>query len=83
MTIHELKIWPDVFDAVVSGKKTWEFRRDDRGFSEGDTVILHLFDPKNSGQQLDRILERKIGYMLRGPDFGIPEGYVIFTLLNP
>lgn len=38
--IHELKTDPEVFDAVARGEKTFEIRKDDRGFSVGDTLLL-------------------------------------------
>lgn len=31
-----LKCWPEYFRDVKSGKKTFEFRRDDRAFEVGD-----------------------------------------------
>lgn len=43
---HELKIWPQFYQAVVDGKKTFEVRENDRGFQAGDTVSLMEFDPK-------------------------------------
>jgi hypothetical protein len=38
--LHELKTWPFYYQAVKSGKKTFEVRRNDRFFQVGD--ILHL-----------------------------------------
>ena len=32
---HELKTLPKYFDAIVVGEKTFEVRRDDRGFQKG------------------------------------------------
>lgn len=29
---HEIKIWPSQFDAVVSGHKTFEWRKNDRDY---------------------------------------------------
>jgi hypothetical protein len=43
--IHDLKTAPVYFDAVERGEKTFEIRRDDRGFQKGDTVRLFCFDP--------------------------------------
>lgn len=44
---HKLKIWPQYFDAVVEGSKTFEIRDNDRNpkFKVGDTLSLHEFDP--------------------------------------
>ncbi|WP_331384989.1 DUF3850 domain-containing protein [Bacillus badius] len=43
---HELKIYPQYFKAVVSGKKSFEIRKNDRDFKVGDTLLLHEFDPR-------------------------------------
>ncbi|TBM18746.1 DUF3850 domain-containing protein [Hafnia alvei] len=40
MKTHLLKIKPDFFSAVVSGKKTAELRKNDRDFHEGQILIL-------------------------------------------
>lgn len=45
MTTHTLKIWPQYFDAVASGRKTVELRRDDRGYAVGDTLVLQEWKP--------------------------------------
>lgn len=42
--IHELKIYPDFFNAVISGKKTFEIRKNDRPFNEGDLLALNEWD---------------------------------------
>jgi len=42
--IHELKINPEFFDAVASGIKTFEVRKNDRPFRIGDTLVLLEFD---------------------------------------
>ena len=39
-TTHELKTRPNFFEAVVSGKKTFEIRRNDRNFKVGDRILL-------------------------------------------
>jgi len=37
---HELKILPQYFCRVSDGSKTFEVRKNDRGFQQGDTVVL-------------------------------------------
>lgn len=42
--IHELKIYPQWFNAVISGKKSFEIRKNDRPFQEGDLLALNEYD---------------------------------------
>lgn len=50
MQIHELKTDPQVFDAVAEGRKTFEIRKDDRGFAVGDLLMLRK--TKHTGQEM-------------------------------
>lgn len=80
MNIHELKTHPEPFQAVVSGAKRFEFRKDDRTprFEPGDILRLQEFDPESgyTGHSRNRI----VTYIARGPNFGIPEGYCVMSL---
>ena len=60
--IHELKIRPEYFLPVSEGRKTFEIRRDDRGFGTGDIVVLREFDPRE-GEYTGRLIQKKIGYV--------------------
>jgi hypothetical protein len=44
---HELKTWPQFFEATRRGHKKFELRRDDRpeGFQVGDELFLREWDP--------------------------------------
>lgn len=83
--VHELKCWPSLFAEIREGRKTAEFRRDDRGFAEGDVLWLREWEPANglghrAGLQYDaegysgKSLLAKVTCHESGA-FGIPEGY--------
>lgn len=38
--IHDLKTDPAYFQRLVDGTKTFEVRKDDRGYQPGDTLVL-------------------------------------------
>lgn len=77
---HALKTHPQYYKEVRDGNKTFELRKDDRPFSNGDTVILQEYDPitkKYTGEEQ----EFEIGYILRdATKFGLKPGYCIFGL---
>ncbi len=84
---HDLKTWRDAFEAVRDGRKTFEFRRDDRGFCVGDTLELREWDPYHytatgNGEYTRRALRATVSYVLHGGRFGIPEGYVVMSLAD-
>lgn len=82
---HELKILPPYFEAVIDGRKTFEIRKDDRGFQAGDTVTLREYDPakvqigtpKEWGYTR-REYKAKIGYVTA---YEQQPGYVVFSLV--
>lgn len=57
ITVHKLKTWPIHFYAVTAGVKNFEIRKNDRGFKDGDVLILQCFDPETqtyNGQEVAR-----------------------------
>ena len=82
---HELKIWPQYYARVKDGSKTFEIRKNDRGFQSGDTVELREFDPKAAnptddstpkGYTASPTLKFQIGYV-----HVLDSSTVIFSLL--
>ena len=77
---HELKVWPDFFDAVASGTKPFEIRKDDRGFREYDILLLREYSP-GMDEYTGREVKARVTYCLRGNEamgfaFGVRNGFV-------
>jgi hypothetical protein len=70
MTTHDLKIWPEYFDPLIEHRKTFELRKADRDYKEGDTLNLKEWDPKTE-KYTGLEAEVEITYILGGP-FVIP-----------
>ena len=79
--LHELKTWPGPFRDVKAGRKTFEYRRNDRDFNEGDDLLLREWAP-DSGYSGQEILV-SVGHLVRGPDFGIADGFVCMSIKRP
>ena len=78
---HKLKTWIPYFDAVVSGAKPFEVRRDDRGFQRGDRVqLVEVSEPARGMIPTGREAVYEITYVLTGGQFGIEPGYVVLGL---
>ncbi len=78
MKTHELKCWPQYFDAVWDNKKKFEIRINDRDFKVGDILILKKFDPEKE-EYLPQSIETTISYVLDGPSFGLAKGFAIIS----
>ncbi len=91
MTRHDLKLNDRYFDAVTNAVKTFEVRKDDRGFRVGDTLVLHRVNdqgeyitaystPSLTASKSD-IVEVIVTYILTSSDFSpIPKDYVIMGI---
>jgi len=93
---HTLKTDPEVFDAVRDGLKTFEIRFNDRDFKVGEVLILlktlHTGEEMQSAKVADIVypgkplvytgdrIYAKISYILKGPIYGLQEGWVILNL---
>jgi hypothetical protein len=79
MATHELKTWPPYFEAVKQNRKTFEMRKDDRQFMEGDWLHLREWHPGDE-QYTGRLLRVQVSYVMRGPSFGLADGWAILGL---
>ena len=43
---HEKKVWPEYFQKIIDGKKTYELRLADWECNESDILVLQEWDPK-------------------------------------
>ena len=82
--VHELKILPVYFEAVLSGDKAFEIRYDkDRGFQKGDKVYLDEFDADKPTIDAHRFTGRRIRATISYVTaFEQKEGFVVFALTN-
>ena len=73
---HEVKIAVSYYGDIVSGKKRFELRKNDRGYKVGDSLkMLEFKDGKHTGRTIDA----DIIYMLE--DYtGLEEGYCILGI---
>ncbi len=84
MAHHDYKCWPEYFEAVKRGHKTFEIRKDDRKPKPvaGDTMSLWKFDPKkdtDASMFTREAIFFDITYALRDPKF-VKKGFVILGM---
>lgn len=73
---HEIKIAASYYDDIISGRKRFELRKNDRGYKEGDGLKMLEFA---SGQHTGRTIDADIIYMLEDYS-GLEEGYCILGI---
>lgn len=77
--LHELKTWPEYFQPVKAGVKTFEGRVDDRNFQVGDRLLLREWDPKIK-HYTGRKLTAEITYKMPGGQFGISPSWCVLAI---
>ncbi len=88
MKTHDLKLSIEFCDAVLSGEKAFEVRKNDRGFQKGDLIRFIPTDGTSYRSSDGTIREHakheisghtyKITYILNG--WGIKNGYVVLGI---
>ena len=79
--IHKLKVWLKYYTDIDNRNKTFELRKNDRGFEVNDYLFLKPYDnDKQCEVQIGRALA-KITYILTdAKEFGLMDGYAILGL---
>ncbi len=72
--IHELKQYPEHFENVISGKKTFEVRKNDRDYKVGDLLALNEYNPETK-EYTNRSCIVYIDYILDNSEY-CKEGFV-------
>jgi len=57
--VHDLKIFPKHFSAVIAGDKRCEIRNNDRDYHTGDILVLNEWDGHYTGNSI-QVLVRHI-----------------------
>ena len=63
----EKKIWPEYFEKIQSGEKTFELRLADWECNPGDILVLKEWDPKTKNYT-GRQIEKEVTYVLKTKD---------------
>lgn len=78
MQTVEKKILPWYFEAVASGRKNFELRRESDDFVVGNVLVLREWDGLG---YTGRSVSRTITYVLRDvPEYGLEDGFVILGI---
>ena len=80
--VHRIKLSEDFAEAVLTGDKSFEIRKNDRGYQKGDVVIFTVVERGNPAFTVatnplnGRMYE--ITYVISG--WGLQDGYVVFGI---
>lgn len=77
MKVHHLKVWSQFFPALKNGKKTFEYRTNDRDFQLGDILLLQEW--KHEIGFTDQVIQKEITYIFQDC-FDLPKGKCILGL---
>ena len=74
--VHQVRMASSYYDDVMTGKKTFELRKNDRGYNVGHILELMEFQ---EGRNTGRTIRAEIVYMLE--DYtGLEDGYCILGI---
>ncbi|KKM96409.1 hypothetical protein LCGC14_1178360 [marine sediment metagenome] len=76
MTVHHLKTEPGIFETMESGKKLFDYRKNDRDFKIGDCINIVAYYPETDscGSSIDF----EVTYILYGGKIWVAKG-ILYT----
>lgn len=82
MKIHDLKIKYEYFIDILSGRKTFELRKNDRTYKVGDFISFKIVDNPENCSDLKYVNRfYKIIYILKDvPEYGLDKDYCILGI---
>jgi hypothetical protein len=80
MTVHHLKCWPASYDEVVSNRKRFDIRVNDRDFRVGDTLSLERWDPDAQAYTGEHV-RRVVTCIVQG-EYGLPSNLCVMSLID-
>jgi len=63
----EKKIWPEYFNEILEGSKTFELRLADFECNKGDILVLREWNPKTK-EYTGRVVEKEVTSVLKTKD---------------
>lgn len=81
MIVHNVKLWTEYFHDALTGQKSFEVRRNDRDYREGDLLILWEYNRASKTVTGGRFVA-KVGHVVRNFP-GLKKGWCVFGLVRP
>jgi hypothetical protein len=75
---HELKCWPEFFEDVFTGQKSFEIRRNDCNYQVGDVLVLKEWQP-DARSFTGREIRVRVTYLT---DFAQQFGHVVMAVVR-
>jgi hypothetical protein len=83
MTLHELKTHSVPFNDMWQSRKSFELRKNDRGFAQDDVLLLREYDPPDAIAHTGysgRAVIALVVHLIEGPIYGLEAGYVCMSI---
>lgn len=82
---HQLKIRFEYLRDILEGKKTFEVRKDYRGFKIGDVLVLNEWLPTEDfegfGDYTGRRIKVRVDYVFYMRELGIDSDYCVMSIV--